>query len=118
MSAPSLLTLTEVATISGAIAAVTASANALYYVWGLNQRLTGIISSFVVSGLGASMSTEQTVSIWVVAVFNAFIIYCGSVGASAMGSAASGTKTSRASKASPIEEIGEPPPRRFWREWY
>lgn len=84
-----LFTATNIASVGIATAAVTVAANALYKLAGLPQKWTAFIAALIIAYLVVFMSTAPMWYYWVLAFFNACLLYCSALGVNEVGSSAS-----------------------------
>jgi uncharacterized membrane protein len=94
MEIPSdFFTVTSLGTLAGASAAVFIVTSVFGYLMNSRRSETikkwlGLALSFVVAFLAASLIEDKAVSVWIIAIFNGFLIYFTAIGANTITAAA------------------------------
>jgi hypothetical protein len=83
-----LFTATNIASVGMATAAVTVVANALYKLAKLPQRWTAFAAALAIAYMVVVMSHTPQWYDWVMAFFNACLLYCSALGVNELGTAA------------------------------
>jgi hypothetical protein len=84
-----LFTATNIASVGIATGAVTVATNALYKLANLPQRWTAFVAALIIAYIVVFMSSAPMWYHWVLAFFNACLLYCSALGVNELGSAAS-----------------------------
>jgi uncharacterized membrane protein YjjP (DUF1212 family) len=83
-----LFTATNIASVGLATGAVTVASNALYKLARLQQRWTAFIASMVIAYTVVYISSAPQWFDWVLAFFNACLLYCSALGVNEIGATA------------------------------
>ena len=84
-----LFTATNIAGVGIATGAVTVATNALYKLAKLPQRWTAFVAALVIAYIVVFMSSTPHWYHWVLAFFNACLLYCSALGVNELGSGVS-----------------------------
>jgi hypothetical protein len=124
MAAPELLSLSDLGSFAGAMAAVVAITNTLRHVFNLNPRIVGFIASFAVCLAALILKPDPRLEQLILAILNAFIVYCGAAGMSGIGAQIGAPRRQRKMRATkpdgatPILEEATQLKHGFFDPWY
>ena len=103
-------TPTSIVSVGVASGAVTMAANAMYKLFGVQQKYTAAVASLVLAYGHVAIKDKPIPFDWVLALFNAFLLFCTAMGMNDVGDRVVPGKKDFAPSATPAG-------RQFWKPW-